>query len=187
MENKMDASKVAAKVPLTELLESPNTAVTEKKKPGPKSKIELQQEEIEKLRAELAEQKKQAETTKKIIEPVDERTPLEKKIAAMKEDGMTPITGYFRYIERPGDYQEFVFKKFKGQSLDTYKLYDGVFTTIPKCVGEHINKTGKYPVNKRSVDESGKPVEVVDKYMQRFEFISSALQQDQQPQNGNMR
>ena len=182
----MENKNVESPLEILDALQPEQTTepIAEKKKPGPVSKAEVaaKDAEIEELKRQLAIQKDIIAEQKAtiIVQPVDERTALEKKIAAIKEEGLTPITGYFRFIERPGDYQEFVIKKFKGEPKTQYKLYDGVFTTLPKYVGEHINKVGRYPINKRALDDSGKPIEVVDKWMQRFEFVSSALQKPQE-------
>jgi hypothetical protein len=186
MENKVTESplEILDAAPENIAQDETTSAPVERKRPGPISKAEVaaKDAEIEELKRQLAVQKDIIAEQKAtiILQPVDERTALQKKIDSMKEEGMTPITGYFRFIERPGDFQEFVVKKFKGTPKIQYKLYDGVFTTIPKHVGEHINRVGRYPINKRSLDDSGKPCEVVDKWMQRFEFVSSDLQKPQE-------
>jgi hypothetical protein len=80
-----------------------------------------------------------------------------------------------------------VIKKFKGEAKTQYKLYDGVFTTIPKYVGEHIDKVGRYPINRRALDDTGKPIEVLDKWGQRFEFVSADLKKPQEVEYRQMK
>lgn len=55
------------------------------------------------------------------------------------------VTGIFRYHELPGGCLEFVFRKYKGDPVEKYNLYDGQVYTIPIGVAKHLNSNCSYP------------------------------------------
>lgn len=55
------------------------------------------------------------------------------------------VSGVFRYHELPGGCLEFVYRKYKGEPVDKYSLWDGQVYTIPVGVARHLNSNCAYP------------------------------------------
>lgn len=98
---------------------------------------------------------------------------LEAKIAKQKERDKTPVTGFFRNIEAPGDKIKFIYKKYKGDPITEYELMDGDTITIPFGVAQHINDRGRIPEHRNQLDENGKPVARITSNRRRFVFSST--------------
>jgi hypothetical protein len=98
---------------------------------------------------------------------------LEAKMAKQRERDKTPVTGFFRNLEAPGDTLKFVYKKYKGDPIETYEFKDGEAKTIPYGVAQHINDKGKIPEHRNVLDDQGKMVSKITTNRRRFVFSST--------------
>jgi len=98
---------------------------------------------------------------------------LEAKMAKQRERDRTPVTGFFRNLEAPGDTIKFIYKKYKGDLIETYEFKDGEAKTIPYGVAQHINEKGKIPEHRNVLDDQGKPISKITSNRRRFVFSST--------------
>ena len=103
---------------------------------------------------------------------VDTMTEYERKLRYQKSHDREMVTGIFRDLEVKGGEMKFPFRKWKGDTLATYEFVDGEVKTIPRMVAEHLNNNCKYPIYKAGKDNSGKAIDVIDRYVHRFSFQS---------------
>lgn len=82
------------------------------------------------------------------------------------------VRGKFIFHECPGGIMEFVYRKFKGDSLVPYRLKDGDIATIPLGVARHLNTECAYPNYTYKNDEQGRPVVTVSQKIRRCSFQS---------------
>lgn len=129
------------------------------------------QAELELLRKERDDALAQVKHLKYTISGLSPE--LEAKISKQRERDKTPVTGYFRNLEAPGDIVKFIYKKYKGDPIETYELKDGEAITIPFGVAQHINDKGKIPEHKNVLDDQGKPVSKITSNRRRFVFSST--------------
>lgn len=100
----------------------------------------------------------------------DTMTEYERKMKYQKARDREMVTGIFRDLEVKGGEMKFPFRKWKGDTLAPYEFIDGEVRTVPRMVAEHINNNCKYPVYKAGKDNSGKAIDVIDRYIHRFSF-----------------
>lgn len=90
----------------------------------------------------------------------------------MRDKDREMVKGIFRYFEVPGGVMEFSFKKYKGDPVENYTMYDGETYTIPRGVALHLNKNGAYPEYENIKGEDAKTIARVKKMVHRFAFQS---------------
>lgn len=93
-------------------------------------------------------------------------------IAMMREKDKEPVRGIFRFHECPGGVMEFVFKAYKGDEVEKYKLQDGQIYTLPLGVAKHLNKNCWYGVHDYLMDDKGNKVAGVKEKVRRVSFQS---------------
>lgn len=82
------------------------------------------------------------------------------------------VRGKFIFHECPGGMMEFVYRKYKGDSLTPYRLGDGEIATIPLGVAKHLNTECSYPSYSYKNDEQGRPVTSITQRIRRCSFQS---------------
>jgi hypothetical protein len=82
------------------------------------------------------------------------------------------VTGIAKNYECPGGLIEFVFRKYKQDKTERYKLMDGEVCKIPLGVAKHLNKNCWYPIHTLSTDENGKPSHKIGQKVRRYGFQS---------------
>jgi hypothetical protein len=92
-------------------------------------------------------------------------------IEAQKERDSKPVTGRFRYIERPGQTLRFPYRKYK-EPIKIWVFKDGEMYTIPRGIASHLQREGKYAIHEHCLDEHGKPSMRVGHMVDRFTFES---------------
>lgn len=83
-----------------------------------------------------------------------------------------PVKGIFRFHEVPNGVLEFVYKKYKEDPVETFKLHDGEVCTIPLGVAKHLNNNCFYRVHEHALDEQGKVSQKIGHKIQRCSFQS---------------
>jgi len=102
----------------------------------------------------------------------DSRSDIEKNLRSMYEQDKQIVRGLFKYYEVPSGFVEFMYKKYKWDKLQYFKMYDNQVYSIPLGVAKHLNTNPKYPVHENSMDENGKPTFKVSKKIARMAFQS---------------
>jgi hypothetical protein len=106
----------------------------------------------------------------KTEDPVKEKNRVNLEFQRKKDREM--VRGIFRFHEVPAGRMEFVFKKYKGDPLETFKFNDGEVYTIPLGVAKHLNANCWYPSYNYRNDEAGRPVVNVSEKIRRCSFQS---------------
>ena len=101
------------------------------------------------------------------------RTELQKKIQAQKEEDLRMVRGIFKNLECPNGFLKFSYKKYKGESVRTYSMFDGKEYEVPLYIAKHLNNNCCYPVHANSIGADGTPCESIGKMVNRFAFIST--------------
>ncbi len=116
------------------------------------------------------------EVSKKIDEVKDltpkKETPVKKNHKWQRDKDQEPVKGIFRFFEVPGGQMEFVFKAWKEDKVETYKLRDGHHYTLPLGVAKHLNKNLWYPIHHYAQDADGKPLMKINQRVRRCAFQS---------------
>lgn len=76
------------------------------------------------------------------------QAPQEKKKINLKyerDKARETVTGVFRYYEVPGGVMEFVYREYKEDPVEIYRMTDGCVYTVPRGVMRHLNKNTWYP------------------------------------------
>jgi hypothetical protein len=81
------------------------------------------------------------------------------------------VKGRFQCHEAKGGSIEFVFKKFKGDKVQKYKLRDGGEYELPISVVKHLNEDCNYPVYHETIDNNGDKLQEVGRRVQRYNFV----------------
>lgn len=81
------------------------------------------------------------------------------------------IRGVFQCHEPRGGSVEFVFKKYKGDPVERYKLYDGKEYELPLSVINHLNQNCNYPVYSEILGPDGLRQSEIGKRVQRYNFV----------------
>lgn len=81
------------------------------------------------------------------------------------------IKGVFQCHEPRGGSVEFVFKKFKGDAVERYKLQDGKEYELPLAVINHLNQNCNYPVYAEILSPDGLRQAEIGKRIQRYNFV----------------
>jgi len=89
------------------------------------------------------------------------------------------VEGVFRYYEVPQGYLEFNYRKYKGEKVEYYKLWDEVTYKIPLGVAKHLNKNGWYPIHSYAQDANGLSSQRISQKVRRFGFHSLEFIQDE--------
>lgn len=63
----------------------------------------------------------------------------------MRDKDREKVTGVFRYYEVPNGVMEFVYREYKEDPVEKYRMFDNEIYTIPRGVMRHLNKNGWYP------------------------------------------
>jgi hypothetical protein len=108
---------------------------------------------------------------KKKVEPVKQETTKE-LIEKLRIRDSKLVKGIFKFLEAPNSTMKFSYKKYKGDSVETYELEDGKAYTIPIGVAKHLNKNCWYPEHYYKMDEKGQPTIRVEKKIKRCSFQS---------------
>lgn len=124
------------------------------------------------------EQRKDLTKPRTVNRGEDSRADIEKNLRAMYEADRQMVRGVFKYYEKPGGFTEFVYKKYKWDKLERYKMYDNQVYTIPLGVAKHLNTNPKYPVHEHAMDEHGRPSFVVNSKVSRMSFQSLEFDED---------
>ncbi len=82
------------------------------------------------------------------------------------------VRGKFIFHECPGGMMEFVYRFYKGDSLEPYRLKDGEIYTIPLGVARHLNTNCSYPSYTYKNNEAGQPVVSIAQKIRRCSFQS---------------
>ena len=90
---------------------------------------------------------------------VTKTSSMEKQIELSRQKDSELVRGVFKFYEVPGGILEFMYRKYKGDSPQLYKMQDNKVYTIPLGVAKHINNDCWYPTHEYSVDENGKPIQ----------------------------
>ena len=82
------------------------------------------------------------------------------------------VKGIFKFHEVPGSELSFVYRKYKEDQVEKYKVVDGHVYTLPLGVAKHLNRSGWYPIHAHCKDENGNPSIKIGKKVRRFSFQS---------------
>lgn len=112
-------------------------------------------------------------TTQSTITKEDKK---KKNLRYQRDKDREMVKGIFKFYEVPGGFMSFVYKKYQGDKVERYDMYDGEVYTIPLGVAKHLNKNGWYPVHQYLEDDQGKAHMRVNQKVQRFGFQSLEFQ-----------
>lgn len=96
----------------------------------------------------------------------------DKKLKREMEKDREMVKGFFKYYEVPGGNVPFVYRKYKGEKIQKYDLYDGQIYTLPLGVAKHLNRSGWYPVHAYTQDANGNTHQMIGKKVRRYGFQS---------------
>jgi hypothetical protein len=99
-------------------------------------------------------------------------------IEAQKERDAKPVTGKFKYPEKPGDTLTFPYRKYPKEPIKIWKFTDGQVYTIPKGIANHLQKEGKYIVHEHCLDANGMPSMRIGHVVDRFNFEIISFTED---------
>ena len=102
---------------------------------------------------------------------IDKRASNE-KIEKLREEEAKPVKGIFKNLECSGGAIRFVYRKFKGDPVDTYTLEDGKEYELPLGVARHLNTNCAYPVYKSELSNE-RLVDVPGRMVNRYAFLST--------------
>jgi len=105
------------------------------------------------------------------LSPIDKKAAAE-KIERMKEEDLRMVKGIFKNLECPNGCVKFFVRKYKGEPVRDFLMWDGKEYEVPLYVAKNLNNGCCYPVHAWSVDPEGKPLEIIGKMVNRFAFIS---------------
>jgi len=98
-----------------------------------------------------------------------------------------PVTGKFKYPEKPGDTLVFPYRKYKKEPIKIWKFTDGAVYTIPRGIANHLQKEGKYTVHDHCIDGKGNPSFRIGHIVDRFNFeIISFTEDDYEDEKPNL-
>ena len=80
------------------------------------------------------------------------------------------VKGKFSFLEVPGGELRFTYVKYDGDPLLRYKWRDGDIVEVPYMVAKHIANDVKYPVHAHQMDEFGKPLMKIGRWVHRTAF-----------------
>jgi len=103
---------------------------------------------------------------------------LRNNLKYMRDKDREMVRGKFNFHEVPGGSIGFNFKKYKEDDVEEFKMIDGHIYTIPRCVAEHLNKNGSYPIHSYAKSEDGSSVAKIGKKVHRFSFTSLEFTED---------
>lgn len=95
-----------------------------------------------------------------------------KNLRYMRDKDRQKVKGIFRYHEVPGGVMGFVFKAYKEDKVESFKLRDGEVYELPLGVAKHLNKNCSYPEYAHLVSDTGMPIETIGKQIRRCSFQS---------------
>lgn len=91
------------------------------------------------------------------------------KLEKLKKEDSKMVRGRFFCHEPKGGNVKFSYRKYKGDPIRTYILYDGQDYELPVGVVKHINSCG-WNIHAHAVDGQGRPSVNVGKRVRRFSF-----------------
>lgn len=95
----------------------------------------------------------------------------EEKLKKMQKEDAKIVKGRFYCYDPKGGNVKFSYRKYKGEPIRTYVMYDGKDYEIPVGVAKHINNCG-WDVHQHALDRDGNPSREVGKRVRRFSFQS---------------
>lgn len=99
-------------------------------------------------------------------------TKINEELEKRRQEERQPVRGIFRYYELPSGMLEFNFRKFPGDPVEKYRLFDGRIYTLPKMVAMHLNSGCWYPIHKEAIDENGNSIAIIGEKRFRVGFQS---------------
>lgn len=99
------------------------------------------------------------------------RDEIQKKLKIEREKDRQMVKGVFKYYEVPNGVMEFSFKKYAGDPVEKFTMYDGQVYTIPLGVAKHLNSRF-YPIHHYIKDEKGNNVQSIGQKIYRMAFQS---------------
>lgn len=101
-----------------------------------------------------------------------ERDAWKKELRRRRDRDRQMVKGTFYYHECPGGKLEFVFKKYEGDSIMKYELWDGQMYELPLGVAKHLNQNVNYQVHTYQLGPDGKYSSKIGKRVKRCSFQS---------------
>lgn len=94
-------------------------------------------------------------------------------IEAMREEDSQLVKGIFRCFNPPGGNLTFYFKKYKGDPIQKYEMFDGQEYEVPLAVAKHLNENCFEDDHAYLLDANGNPIVGMGKRNHRFAFSPS--------------
>ena len=104
----------------------------------------------------------------------DPESPMIDKFEKLRKEESKLVKGIFQDNEVRGGSVKFCFRKFKGDPLKEYHLFDGQEYELPLAVVRHLNSGCAYHNHHFILDAHGQPTKSVKK-THRFSFKSAEL------------
>lgn len=82
-------------------------------------------------------------------------TKAPESIRFQRDKDREKVKGVFKYYDQPGGLLSFAFRKYKGDPVEEYKLFDGQVYTLPLGVVKHLKRNGWYPEYEHIPGERG--------------------------------
>jgi hypothetical protein len=112
-----------------------------------------------------------AQIDKPTLSAAEKKANIERQ-EAIKAEEMRLVKGIFKNLECPNGCVVFSQRKFKGETVKTYTMWDGKEYEVPLYVAKYLNNNCAYPVHAFSKDADGNPSKVIGKMINRFAFLS---------------
>jgi hypothetical protein len=80
------------------------------------------------------------------------------------------VKGKFSFLEVPGGELRFTYMKYEGDPVLRYKWRDGDIVEVPYMVAKHIDQDVKVPMHGHQMDEFGKTIVNVSRWIHRTAF-----------------
>jgi|GEM_PF-4940403 hypothetical protein len=141
-----------------------SAAITEKKD---LRRMATPDKDLEKLNEEAA----------KFVDP-NSNEAVKKRIDYKKFKDNEKITGVFRNLEEQGGGVRFCLKLYPGDDLEWYDMVDGHTYTVPRMVGDHLNKDCWIDIYGHGKNSEGLNVQQVTGKRHRYAFDSPDLYYD---------
>ena len=89
---------------------------------------------------------------------IETRSAMDDPIYRAKYEESKMVKGIFRCRQPQGGSVKFCFKKYKGDPIKWYTMFDGEVYTVPLAVARHLNENCGWYVHSHIVDKSGAPL-----------------------------
>jgi hypothetical protein len=80
---------------------------------------------------------------KKKLVNTKSKSEVEAMIKKMRAEDSVLVKGQFEFIDAEGGFFEFTYRKYPGESIQTYTLIHGEICNIPMGIVKHLNNTKK--------------------------------------------